>query len=80
MVIPVGLEKVLSMDPDVMHGELCFAGTRVPLTVLLDNLDEGMGVDDFVQEYPSVSRDQALTVVGWQQDRTRVEAGIELAS
>ena len=80
MVVPPGLEKVLNIDPEIMHGDLCFIGTRVPLTVLLDNLDEGMGVEEFVEEYPSVSKVQVLEVVAWQQDRTRIEAGIELAS
>ena len=80
MVVPPGLEKVLIIDPEIMHGDLCFIGTRVPLTVLLDNLDEGMGVEEFVEEYPSVSKVQVLEVVAWQQDRTRIEAGIELAS
>ena len=79
-VIPAGLEQVLSIDPEVMHGELCFAGTRVPLAVLLDNLDDGMAVDEFVTEYPSVSRTQALKVVSWQQEKTRTEAGIDMAS
>ena len=78
--VPAGLEIVLSIDSEVMHGEICFAGTRVPLAVLLDNLDDGMGIEEFVEEYPSVSKDQALTVVSWQQDRTRHEAGIDLAS
>jgi uncharacterized protein (DUF433 family) len=63
MRIPAGLESVLKIDPEVMHGEICFAGTRVSLTVLLDNLQGGMAVDEFVQEYPSVSRQQALTVI-----------------
>ena len=52
MNIPPGLESVLSIDPEVMHGEICFAGTRVPLTVLLDNFSDGMGIDDFVKYYP----------------------------
>jgi len=78
MAIPNGLEKVLSIDPDVMHGKLCFAGTRVPLSVLLDNLDEGMSLTEFVEEYPSVSFEQASAVVAWQQERTREAAGLEL--
>jgi uncharacterized protein (DUF433 family) len=48
-----------------MHGELCFAGTRVPLSVLLDNLAEGMGLDEFLKEYPTVSREQAETLTHW---------------
>jgi uncharacterized protein (DUF433 family) len=78
MTIPKGLEDVLSVDPEVMHGSLCFVGTRVPLTVLLDNLAEGMGIDEFTEEYPSVSREQALAVIAWQQNETRHAAGLEL--
>ena len=66
-VIPLGLERFLSIDPEVMNGEFCFTGTRVPLAVLLDNLDDGMGIEEFVEEYPSVSKQQALTVVCSQQ-------------
>ena len=40
MIVPRGLEHVLKIDPQIMHGALCFAGTRVPLTVFLDNLKE----------------------------------------
>ncbi len=79
MTIPQELEDILSINPKVMHGKLCFAGTRVPLTVLLDNLDEGMGLDEFVQEYPSVTRDQARAVIQWEQQQTRKDIGLEVA-
>ena len=72
MKIPPGLESVLKIDPEVMHGEICFTGTRVPLTVLLDNLQGGMAVDEFVQEYPSVSRSQVLAVVASQDSNPTV--------
>ena len=74
MRIPTGLEDVLSIDPEVMHGKLCFRGTRVPLRVLLDNLEEGMGVNEFLIQYPSVTRDQALSVVVWEQNAVRRDA------
>lgn len=80
MVVPRGLEAVLSIDPEVMHGVVCFAGTRVPLTVFLDNLDEGMGAVEFVEEYPTVSLEQALAVLAWQHEHTRNELGLNLAS
>lgn len=76
MTIPAELESVLSIDPDIMHGQLCFTGTRVPLTVMLDNFDEGMGVNEFVQEYPSVLRKQALAVAQWQQRQSRRVFGL----
>jgi uncharacterized protein (DUF433 family) len=76
MTIPKELEPVLSRDPEVMHGKLCFRGTRVPLAVLLDNLEEGMGVDEFVQEYPSVPREQALAVVAHESRSLRQRVGL----
>ena len=79
MIVPAGLENVLQIDPEIMHGDLCFAGTRVPLTVLLDNLTEGMGIDDFVREYPSVKRVQVEAVLRWEHDKIRRAAGLKLA-
>jgi uncharacterized protein (DUF433 family) len=77
MTIPKELESVLSTDPNIMHGKLCFRGTRVPLTVLLDNLEEGMGLDEFIEEYPSVTRDQAGAVIAWEQQQTRQTIGLK---
>ena len=74
MKIPEGLETVLKIDPEVMHGELCFAGTRVPLSVLLDNLQAGMGIDEFTTEYPSVSRNHVQAVIDWEQRHLRMAA------
>jgi uncharacterized protein (DUF433 family) len=78
MIIPAELQHVLSIDPEIMHGRLCFRGTRVPLTVLLDNLGDGMGLDEFVEEYPSVTREQASTVMRWEQQQTRKAIGLEV--
>jgi uncharacterized protein (DUF433 family) len=80
MKIPAGLESVLKMDPEVMHGEICFVGTRVPLTVLLDNFQTGMTAEDFIAEYPSVSRSQVLAVIEWEQRQLRVAAELVSAA
>ena len=53
------LEKVLWIDPDRMSGAPCFAGTRVPVQMLLDHLKRGGTIDDFLEGAPSVSREQA---------------------
>jgi uncharacterized protein (DUF433 family) len=78
MTIPKGLEDVLCIDPDVMHGKPCFKGTRVPLAVLMDNLEEGMGLDEFVLEYPTVTREQAQTVVAWEQRNLKQLVGLDV--
>lgn len=79
MTIPKGLEHVLKIDPQIMHGDLCFAGTRVPLTVFLDNLREGVGVDAFLANYPSVRREQIDAVLAWGEEALFRAAGLPLA-
>ncbi|WP_218274333.1 DUF433 domain-containing protein, partial [Pseudomonas sp. FW306-07-L] len=75
-IIPRGLEDHLNIDAEVMHGDLCFRGTRVPMTVLLDNIAEGMGLEEFLQAYPSVSRNQVLAVLEWESRAIREAAGM----
>ena len=49
--------EYISVDPDVCHGQACIAGTRVMVTVILDNLAAGLTVKQIVESYPSVSTD-----------------------
>jgi uncharacterized protein (DUF433 family) len=53
------LAQVVWIDPDRMSGAPCFAGTRVPVQMLLDHLKHGDTIDDFLEGAPSVSREQA---------------------
>jgi len=66
MTVPKGLESVLKIDPEIMHGKLCFASTRIPLTIFLANLKDGMGIDEFLVNYPTISREQAVSVLAWE--------------
>ncbi len=52
-------KKVVSRDPNVMSGELVFAGTRVEVKTLVDYLKGGHTLDDFLEGFPTVSREQA---------------------
>jgi uncharacterized protein (DUF433 family) len=53
-------EEIVSRNPRVMHGELVFAGTRVPARTLVDYLKAGHTLEDFLDGFPSVSREQAV--------------------
>ncbi len=53
------LDKIVSKNSDVVSGALVFAGTRVPVQVLIDCLKAGETLDEFLQGFPSVSREQA---------------------
>ena len=49
--------EYISVDPNICHGQACIAGTRVMVTVILDNLAAGLTVDEIVESHPSVSAD-----------------------
>jgi uncharacterized protein (DUF433 family) len=49
--------------PDRVSGAWVFKGTRVPVRALFENLEEGASVDDFLQWFPGVTRDQVVAVL-----------------
>jgi uncharacterized protein (DUF433 family) len=55
--------SIISADSDVMGGIPVFAGTRVPVKTLLDYLEAGETLDEFLDHFPSVSRQQAIAVL-----------------
>ena len=56
-------ENIISKDPDVLAGTPVFPGTRVPVRILMEHLEAGDRLDDFLDSYPTVSRSQALQVL-----------------
>ena len=55
--------KVIHCDPDIQGGVPVFVGTRVPLKNLFDSLEAGDGLDQFLEDYPSVTREQAVAAL-----------------
>ena len=53
-------EQIVSQYPRVMHGTLVFAGTRVPVKSLIQHLVAGDSLDVFLDDFPTVSREQAV--------------------
>ena len=53
-------KEIISRDPEVMNGTLVFAGTRVPVEILIQHLAAGDPLDKFLDGFPSVSREQAV--------------------
>jgi len=52
--------KIISSSPDVMGGTPVFMGTRVPVQTLLDYLEGGESIDDFLEGFPTVTREQVI--------------------
>ena len=51
------MEPIVKIDPEIMHGTPCFAGTRVPVKILFDYLHGGDTVDEFLEQYPTIRRE-----------------------
>ena len=60
---------VISCSPDVMGGTPVFAGTRVPVQTLLDYLEAGDSIDDFLVGFPTVTREQIIRFLEQAKDR-----------
>ena len=56
-------EQVIVSDPDVMSGTPCFRGTRVPFKNLIDYLEGGHTLVEFVHQFPSVTREMAVSAL-----------------
>jgi uncharacterized protein (DUF433 family) len=55
--------SVVHSDPEILGGTPVFVGTRVPLRNLIDYLERGHNLDEFLDDFPSVSREQALAAL-----------------
>jgi uncharacterized protein (DUF433 family) len=53
----------IKVDPEIMGGTPCFAGTRVPIKNLFDLLERGRSIDYFLEGFPSVTREQVIAVL-----------------
>ena len=57
------LKGIVHSDPEIMGGTPVFTGTRVPLQNLIDYLEGGQSIEDFLDGFPSVKREQVLAVI-----------------
>lgn len=55
--------SIIQRRSDVLHGTPVFHGTRVPVRTLLDYLEAGDSLDTFIEDFPTVSRDQAIALL-----------------
>jgi uncharacterized protein (DUF433 family) len=62
-------QPIVSRSPDVMGGTVVFHGTRVPVQTLVDYLEAGESIDDFLQGFPSVTHEQVIAFLEEAKDR-----------
>ena len=57
------IKTLISKDPDVLGGTPVFTGTRVPIETLFDHLEAGIPLDEFLDDFPTVTREQAVALL-----------------
>jgi uncharacterized protein (DUF433 family) len=61
--------RIVSSTPDVMGGAQVFAGTRVPVQTLMNYIEEGDSIDDFLEGFPTVKREQVIGFLEEEKNR-----------
>ena len=57
------LDDLITSDPEVLGGRQVFRGTRVPIEVLFENLADGMSIDEILDQYATLDRDDVVRVL-----------------
>jgi uncharacterized protein (DUF433 family) len=67
--------SVVEIDPDILGGTSVFRGTRVPVRTFIDHLEGGDSIDTFLDDFPSVRREEVIALLGEMADRVVAAAG-----
>ena len=70
----------ISVDPDICHGKPCIRGTRIMVTVILDNLAEGLSPEEIVVEYPPLTIEDVQAAIAYAAVLAREEEFIPLGA
>ena len=61
----------ITVDANVCHGNACVKGTRIMVSVVLDNLAEGLSIEDILRSYPTLKRESILAAISYAADLAR---------
>ena len=69
----------ITIDPEIHHGDPCIKGTRIPVSVLLDSLADGMTTAQIVQEYPQLAEGDVHVAIAYAAEVLRQEVLLPLS-
>lgn len=64
-------QERITVDPQICHGKACVTGTRVLVSVILDNLAEGIGRDEILRSYPSLKAEDIQAAIAYAAELAR---------
>lgn len=59
------IRELITIDNDILGGQTVFKGTRVPVESLFDHLEAGISLDSFLEDFPTVTKEQAIALLEW---------------
>ena len=63
-------KEYISTDPHISHGKVCFSGTRIMVSTILDNLAEGMSYEEIQMEYPPLKKEHITAAIKYASELT----------
>ena len=64
-------QDYITVDPTICHGQACIKGTRIMVSVVLDNLVAGLSPDEIIQSYPSLTSEAIRAAMAYAAELTR---------
>lgn len=61
-------QEYVSVDPEICHGQACVRGTRIPVSVILDNLAAGVAAEEVLASYPTLTATAIQAALGYAAD------------
>lgn len=59
----MNIKEIINVDTEILSGQPVFTGTRVPVESLFDHLESGISLDEFLDDFPTVSKEQAIALL-----------------
>ena len=61
----MNIKELITVDNEILGGQPVFKGTRVPVESLFDHLEDGVTIDEFIDDFPTVKKEQIVALLEW---------------
>jgi uncharacterized protein (DUF433 family) len=78
-IMRIDWHKHISVDPEIHHGEPCIIGTRVPVSMIVGSVADGMSFDEIIDSYPQLKKESVQAALAYAADIVRQEVFLPMA-